>query len=166
MAWGGDEAGEGTDVDDATLVLFSHDGQDGVDHSGAAEEIGFKDRFGLFEGDFFGEAVDDEPGVVDEDVDSACDGEDFFDAGVDGVVGGYVEGQQAWELAAGGSEYAVEFLGEQGGGFPAKAGGCAGDQDDFLFGHFLLPLKLIVDSRPSGKRKIKRKRNSNVEGRK
>jgi hypothetical protein len=140
VAGDADAAGEGSDVNDSAFALGTHVRQDGLGEANGAEEVGFEEVVDLIDGGFLGRAIEDDAGVIDEDVDSACAVEDGLDTIGDGVVGSHVERKHGnvadggWVGFSGGAEDGVAVVGEELGGLEAKACGGAGDEDDALIG--------------------------------
>jgi hypothetical protein len=111
-----------------------------MDHTHRAEDVGFELRFEVGVADGFERTCKGVGGVVDQNVDLACEGCDLFTCCIDGVLRRDVDRKridatlrraldllQGLNVAGGGNDVVAAF-GQADGGFASDACGCACDE--------------------------------------
>src|ERR1019366_7752293 len=108
-------SGDGSDLDDVSGLLVSHDGNHGLAHGDGPEEVGLELVADVGEREVFAESGDTESRVVDQHIDTAVVAHDGFDHAGKGIEFGYIHAAN------------VEFLAHTGfGGGRLQLGGAAG----------------------------------------
>lgn len=111
------DAGDGADIDDASVALLDHAAGEMLGDEEAAAEVGVEDEVPVVPGDVEGGLADVASGVVDEDVDLGDEGVGFGGHGLDTLLAADVE------LKRDGLAAECFDFGDEGGQVGAFAGG-------------------------------------------